>query len=119
MRRARYYAIAIILSIGTMVYGLHLIMYGRNVISGLDLLPIYDDILVGAIMISLGVAKVFSLYLKPIFLKKWALIGMMICWSVITWAYFKNDISNFGYIMSATLTLICGAELYRGDFSDV
>lgn len=116
--RFKYYFNPIIICMSSVLFGIMLISNRNVTMNGVDLFRKPQDSVVGLWMIFFGTIKIISLFVGPRKLKKWALIGVMVGWSVISWGYLKSPIQNFGYILTITLTILCGSELYRGDYDE-
>ena len=114
----KHYAIALTLSLGTSVVGFLFIHNLKNVVERVELFPDGTSDFLGTAMIILCIIKVFTVFKKGSKLKKYALIGITLCWITITWAYAVNQTQNAGLAMSAMITIICYLELWRGDYSD-
>lgn len=113
----QYYAIPLVLSFGTLLYGIGMIWNRNNIVDRINLFPPNFDVLIGAIMILLAIFKIRSIFSpsRPPRYRKIAMIGMAVVWLVLTWVYFKNSSYNAG-IMSAIITVACYVELWRGDY---
>lgn len=116
VNRFKYYFNPIILSISCICYGFMLFINRGITIQGVDLFERPQDTIMGLWMFTFGVIKIISLFIGPRKLKKWAMIGVMVGWAIVSWAYLTNPIQNLGYVLTITLTILSGAELYRGDF---
>lgn len=115
--RFKYYFNPIILAMASVAYGC-LLLANRHELLPVDLFEAPQDLIVGSWLAVSGAFKIVAVFIEPRWLKKWALIGMLVGWTVISWAYLTTDTANMGYVMAIALTILCGSELYRGDFSE-
>ena len=116
IRKVWHFFNPIILATASVAYGCLLLM-NRHTPLPVDLFEAPQDLIVGVWLAFSGAFKIVAVFIEPRWLKKWALIGMLVGWAVISWAYITTDTANMGYVMAITLTILCGSELYRGDFS--
>ena len=114
----RYYATALIIAIGTFIFGMLLIRNTNNVVERVVLFPEGTSDIIGGIMIFLSTLKQLTVFRPNSKIKKYALMGITLCWLTITWAYLINQSQNTGSVMSIMITMICYLELWRGDYSD-
>ena len=114
-----YYGHAVVLSLGTTLFGLLLIINNpNNVIERVELFPHQISLYFGTVMMFLGVLKLMTVFKPNNKIKKWSLIGITLLWLIITWAYLVGQTQNTGSVMAATLSASCYVELWRGDFRD-
>lgn len=118
VNRFKYYFNPIIICISAVFFGIMLVANRNVTMNGVDLFRKPQDSVVGLWMILSGAIKIISLFVGPRKLKKWALIGVMVGWSVVSWGYLISPVQNFGYILTITLTILCGSELYRGEYDE-
>ena len=116
--RFKYYFNPIIICMSSVLFGIMLFTNRNVAMDGVDLFRKPQDSVVGLWMILSGTIKIISLFVGPRKLKKWALIGVMVGWSVVSWGYLISPVQNFGYILTITLTILCGSELYRGEYDE-
>lgn len=117
MRKIWHFFNPIILALASVAYGC-LLLVNRHDPLPVDLFEAPQDLIVGSWLAVSGAVKIVAVFIEPRWLKKWALIGMLVGWAVISWAYLTTDTANMGYVMAIALTILCGSELYRGDFSE-
>lgn len=114
-----HYGHAVILSVGTILFGMLLIINNpSNVIERVELFPHQASLYFGTVMMILGLLKLVTVFKPNNRIKKWSLIGITLLWLIITWAYLVNQTQNTGSVMAATLSASCYVELWRGDFRD-
>ena len=114
-----HYGHSVILSLGTTIFGILLLINNRNnVIERVELLPHESSLYFGTVMMFLGTLLLMTVFKPNNRIKKWSLIGITLLWLIITWAYLVNQTQNTGSVMAATLSASCYVELWRGDFRD-
>lgn len=114
-----HYGHAVVLAIGTILFGLLLIVNNpKNVLERVELFPHQTSLYFGTVMMLLGVLKLMTVFKPNNRIKKWSLIGMALLWLTITWAYLVIGTQNPGSIMALTLSASCYVELWRVDFRD-
>ena len=114
-----HYGHSVVLSLGTVFFGVFLLINHRNnVIERVVLFPEGLSEYYATIMLIMGSIKLLSVFKPDNKVKKWSLIGITLLWLVIAWAYVVNRSQNTGFIMAATLAASCYVELWRGDYRD-
>ena len=114
----RHYSTALILAMGTSVFGFLLMYNVKNVIERVVLFPDGTSKIAGASMLALGILKFIFVFEENMKIKKYILIAITLCWLTISWAYMINQTQNTESVMALMITGICYLELYRGDYSD-
>jgi hypothetical protein len=114
----KFYSRVITISIGTIIFGLFLLINNNNVVERVVLFPQGFSVIFGHTMIIASVIKLFSIFKRGFKLKKYALIAITLCWLTIGWAYLTNSSQNTGFVMAFTLSTLCYIELWRGDYDD-
>lgn len=115
----RHYGHSNIISLGTALFGLCLIVnLSNNVIERVILFPGGLSFYLGLIMMLLGAIKTIAVFKSYAKIKKWSLIGITLIWLVIVWAYAVNGTQNTGFIMAGMIVGSCYVELWRGDYGD-
>lgn len=114
-----HYGHSVVLSLGTVFFGLFLLINRRNnVIERVELFPEGVSEYFGVAMLLVGLIKLLSVFRPENRIKKWSLILITLLWLVVSWAYVVNRSQNTGFIMAATLAASCYVELWRGDYRD-
>ena len=112
-----YYGHAVVLSLGTTLFGLMLLINNpRNVIERVELFPHQTSLYFATVMMFWGVLKLMTVFKPNNRIKKWSLIAITLLWLIIAWAYLVNGTQNTGSVMAITLAASCYVELWRGDF---
>ena len=114
----KFYSRVIAISIGTIIFGVFLIINDSNVVERVALFPQGFSIAFGYLMIIVSVIKMLSVFKRGLKFKKYALIGITLCWLTIGWAYLINHSQSNGSVMAFTITALCYIELWRGDYGD-
>ena len=114
----QHYSTALILAMGTSVFGFLLMYNVKNVIERVVLFPDGTSTIAGASMLALGILKFIFVFERNMKIKKYILIAITLCWLTISWSYMVNQTQNTGSVMALMITGICYLELYRGDYSD-
>lgn len=114
----KFYSRVITISIGTIIFGLFLIINHNNVVERVVLFPPGFSVIFGWSMILVSVIKLLSVFKHGFKLKKYALIAITMCWLTIGWAYLTNNTQNTGFVMAFTITALCYIELWRGDYGN-
>ena len=114
----KFYGHVLTISIGSIFYGLFLILNQRNVVERVVLFPAGFSVIFGSTMMLVSTIKIFAVFKHGSKIKKYALITITLCWLTIGWAYLINRTQNHGFIMAFTITALCYIELWRGDFDD-
>ena len=114
-----HYGHSVVLSLGTVFFGLFLLVnHKNNVIERVELFPEGVSEYFGVAMLLMGLIKLLSVFRPENRIKKWSLIFITLLWLVVSWAYVVNRSQNTGFIMAATLAASCYVELWRGDYRD-
>lgn len=116
MNILKYYSTPIIICLTSIAFGLALIIRKDITSNGLVLFLPPQDFIVGVWMVFTAVSKLFTLNIKPNFLKKWAMIGVLVGWTVVSYGYLTNPVDNRGYILTIPFVVLSIIELYRGDY---
>ena len=114
----KFYSRIIAISIGTIIFGIFLIINDSNVVERVVLFPQGFSITFGYLMIIVSVIKMLSVFKHGLELKKYALIAITLCWLTIGWAYVINGSQNTGFVMAFLISVLCYIELWRGDYGD-
>ena len=114
----KFYSRVIAISIGTIIFGLFLIINSSNVVERVALFPSGFSVTFGYFMIIVSAIKMLSVFKHGLKLKKYALIAITLCWLTIGWAYLINHSQSNGSVMAFTITALCYIELWRGDYGD-
>ena len=114
----KFYSRIIALSIGTIIFGIFLIINDKNVVERVVLFPQGFSVAFGWLMIIVSAIKMLSIFKRGFKLKKYALIAITLCWLTIGWAYLTNSTQNTGFVMAFTISTLCYIELWRGDYDD-
>ena len=114
----KFYSRIIALSIGTIIFGIFLIINDKNVVERVVLFPQGFSVVFGSIVILVSVIKLLSIFKRGLKIKKYALIAITLCWLTIGWAYLTNSTQNTGFVMAFTISTLCYIELWRGDYDD-
>ena len=114
----KFYSRIITISIGTIIFGLFLIINNNNVVERVVLFPPGFSVAFGYLMIIVSVIKLLSIPKHGLKLKKYALIAITLCWLTIGWSYLTNSTQNTGFVMAFTISTLCYIELWRGDYDD-
>ena len=115
----KFYSRVITISIGTIIFGVFLIINDRNVVERVVLFPPGFSVAFGYLMIIVSVIKILAVFKHGSKLKKYALIAITLCWLTIGWAYVINGSQNTGFVMAFIISTLCYIELWRGDYDDV
>ena len=114
----KFYSRVIAISIGTIIFGLFLIINNNSVVERVVLFPQGFSIIFGYLMIIVSTIKLLSIPRHGLKLKKYALIAITLCWLTIGWAYLTNSTQNTGFVMAFIISALCYIELWRGDYDD-
>lgn len=114
----KFYSRVMAISIGTIIFGLFLIINDSNVVERVVLFPSGFSITFGWLMIMVSAIKMLSIFKRGFKIKKYALIAITLCWLTIGWAYLTNSTQNTGFVMAFTISTLCYIELWRGDYDD-
>ena len=115
----RHYGHSNIISIGTALFGVFLIVnLSNNVIERVMLFPGGLSFYLGLIAILLGTIKTLAVFKPNSKIKKWSLMGITLIWLIISWAYMVNGAQNTGFIMAGMIVGSCYVELWRGDYGN-
>lgn len=114
----KFYSRVIAISIGTIIFGLFLIINDSNVVERVVLFPPGFSVNFGYFMMVVSVTKIMSIFKRGLKLKKYALIAITLCWLTIGWAYLTNSTQNTGFVMAFLISTLCYIELWRGDYDD-
>ena len=114
----KFYSRVIAISIGTIIFGIFLIINDSNVVERVVLFPSGFSVVLGSIMTLVSVIKLLSIFKRCLKLKKYALIAITLCWLTIGWAYLTNNTQNTGFVMAFLISVLCYIELWRGDYDD-
>ena len=114
-----HYGHSVVLSLGTVFFGIFLLLnYRNNVIERVDIFPEGVSEYYGVAMMLAGLIKLLSVFRPDNKTKKRSLIIITLMWLVVSWAYVVNRSQNTGFVMAATLAASCYVELWRGDYRD-
>ena len=114
----KFYSRVIAISIGTIIFGVFLIINDNNVVERVVLFPPGFSVVFGSIVILVSVIKLLAVFKHGLKLKKYALIAITLCWLAIGWAYLTNNAQSNGSVMAFIITALCYIELWRGDYDD-
>ena len=114
----KFYSRVIAISIGTIIFGLFLIINVNNVVERVVLFPQGFSVVFGYLMIIASAIKMLAVFKPRLKIKKYALIAITMCWLTIGWAYVINGSQNTGFVMAFLISVLCYIELWRGDYGD-
>ena len=115
----KFYSRVIAISIGTIAFGLFLLINNdNNVVERVVLFPPGFSVVFGHLMIIVSTIKLLAVFKRGLKLKKYALIAITLCWLTIGWAYVINGSQNTGFVMAFLISALCYIELWRGDYGD-
>lgn len=112
----RHYSHILNITIGTIIFGIFLIMNDQNVIQRVSMFPESFSNIIGSLMIGLGVIKTYLTLANKRKYKKYILIAITLCWLTIVWSYLINHTQNTGSVMALIITVGCYLELWRGEY---
>lgn len=112
----RHYSHILNITIGTVIFGIFLIMNDKNVIQRVPIFPESFSDIIGSLMIGLGVIKTYLTLSNKRKYKKYILIAITLCWLTIVWSYLINNTQNTGSVMALIITVGCYLELWRGEY---
>lgn len=116
--RIRHYQYTLWLSLGTIVYGISLLVNDENIINRLQFFSKEIDSYLGILMIIVASFKIISVLMEFKRLKRISLLGVLASWLIVFWAYLSSTTQNNSWVITGIVIGFCYIALYRGDFSD-
>jgi len=121
--RVRHYQYTLWLSLGTIAYGISLLVNDENIINRLkffskEIFSKEIDSYLGILMIAVASFKIISVLMEFKRLKRISLLGVLASWLIVFWSYLSSTTQNNSWVITGIIIGFCYIALYRGDFSD-
>lgn len=116
--RVRHYQYTLWLSLGTVAYGISLLVNKENIINRVQFFSQEIDSAIGTLMIIVASLKIIAVLMEFKRLKRLSLLGVLASWLIVFWAYLSSPTQNNSWILTIIVIGFCYIALYRGDFSE-
>lgn len=113
------HAYSLILSVGSLIYGLQLIRYPQiltNFSVYQNIVNVFNPRYVGLVFILLGILKLVGLIFDYQKLKHYSLVGFTYVWSFFSLSFLLSQPPNTVWIFALIMTVLSISISTRGDF---